>query len=898
MRNPMMTAACALFFSIAPASSQPILSNDVILPGDLAAAQAAGKQEAPKIARGSNGFLAVWADNRSSLVGTGGNGPYFGEGLGTMTDIYAARLDTTGHLIDTTPIVLSQAMYNQTAPQVGWNGQSWLVVWMTERQGDRYFNDVVGVRVSPAGVVLDPAPIVINPADTSINTYSPWFVGSDGAANWVVVWRDLDASGSVFTIDAARISPSGVVLDPTGKRLRQDSWNSGAVDASLAFAGDEYLMTWLELDSGTGTWVVRGQRLSPALDAIGGVFKINLYAPTSPTKPAVASDGSGFFVSWSEDRYTGWAQLFGSRVSHTGVVLDPGGIPITAASGYTAFEPDVAWDGVNYVVAYNVQKSFGDDDVYVTHVTPDGRVLEPNGVAVRTGGGTQFQASVTPGFFGGAQVVWNDASFAGDVQSARISGAGTPLVTADLSVGAPRHSLPRIARGASDYLVVYRSEVASESRILAQRLDASGAPIDSEPLRVATGPGRTNPSVAWNGSSYVIVWENAAEGRGQVYARRLSASGVFLDAAPISVMPGRMPDVAALGSTFLVVAADTDYDPHFRYTFAVRMSAAGAVLGTPARIGSNFDVWPRVVAFGSRWLAVWEENVTHDNTHSSVVGAFVGADGVSQGRFVISDGGFDDRPHLAVGNDKVLVAWEDGDVFGRRIAQDGTLFDTAHGIVISGAPEKQFRASVAWDGSTWTVAYLDHRNDPYPNQERGDIFATRVGADGAVLDPAGFPVADTTAPEETPAVVAASGFSLFAYSRFVTPAPFAALRMSVRTSDPASAGGALGDLSGLRAARSLDGTAVDLTWAPSCRAGADYAVYEGTIGAWLEHVPNLCSTGGLTSVSVTPSNGNRYFLVVPHDATTEGSYGSTSSGAQRLASTDACETLQNTTGCP
>jgi len=295
---------------------------------------------------------------------------------------------------------------------------------------------------------------------------------------------------------------------------------------------------------------------------------------------------------------------------------------------------------------------------------------------------------------------------------------------------------------------------------------------------------------------------------------------------------------------------------------------------------------------------VWEQNVTHDNVHSSIVGAFVGADGVSQGSFVISDGGYDDRPHLSVGGDKVLVAWEDGDIFGRRIGQDGTLLDTAHGIVVSAAPEKQFRASVAWDGSTWTVAYLDHRNDPYPNQERGDIFATRVAADGAVLDPAGFPVADTAAPDETPAVGATGGVSLFAYATFVTPAPFAALRMSVKTTDPVAAGGSLGDLAGLTATRGINGSTVALTWGPSCRAGADYAVYEGAIGSWLEHVPNLCSTGGLTSVSVTPANGNRYFLVVPHDATTEGSYGSTSSGAQRLASSDACEPIQNTTSCP
>jgi len=137
MRIPIVTAACAFLFLATPASSQPLLSNDLILPGDLASAQAAGKQEAPRIARGGSGFLAVWADNRSSLVGTGANGPYFGEGLGTMTDIYAARLDTTGRLIDTTPIVLSQAMYNQRTPQVGARGNPYVVPGARSRSDQR-----------------------------------------------------------------------------------------------------------------------------------------------------------------------------------------------------------------------------------------------------------------------------------------------------------------------------------------------------------------------------------------------------------------------------------------------------------------------------------------------------------------------------------------------------------------------------------------------------------------------------------------------------------------------------------------------------------------------------------------------------------------------------------------
>ena len=75
-------------------------SPDGPLPGDLAAWAAVKQQDAPQIAKGGNGYLAVWTDMRSTLTSTGVNGPFTGSGLGSMTDIYAARLDASGNAID------------------------------------------------------------------------------------------------------------------------------------------------------------------------------------------------------------------------------------------------------------------------------------------------------------------------------------------------------------------------------------------------------------------------------------------------------------------------------------------------------------------------------------------------------------------------------------------------------------------------------------------------------------------------------------------------------------------------------------------------------------------------------------------------------------------------------
>ena len=889
----IMLGISAVAIEIPNLLAQPSLSNPAVLPGDAAISPAAGLQESPQVACGANGCLAVWTDDRASIRDFVRSGVYFGEGLGTLIDIYAARLDTNGNLLDTMPIVISQAQYNQTSPRVGWNGQNWLVVWMTEREGNRYYLDVVGVRVSPGGAILDSTPIVINPAETAINLYTPWSVSSDGA-NWVVIWRDLDAAAGIYTIDGARIAPNGSLLDPGGRRLRQDTWNSAANKASLAFAQDEYLMTWLELDC--GTWSVRGQRLTPALVSIGAVFTLNLYSPSQPERPTVTTNGTDFLVVWSEERYYGFAQLFGTRVSHAGVVQDPSGIQITSPAGYTMFQPGAVWSGSNYLVAYNVQRTFGDEDIYLTRISSAGNILDPSGIPVRTGAGSQNMPSVGRGISSEAQLVWADWSKSGDVQSSLVSSAGAVVSLVSVTQGAPRQSIPRFARSGTNHLIVFRSEVAGEARILAQRLDGNGSPIDLEPVLMAAGTDLTNPSAAWNGSNFLVVWEKTSEGRGQIYARRLDANGTLLDSAPVRVMQGLMPDVGALGDDYLVVATDNDIHPDSRTAYAVRVDSYGTVLVPRTRLGGDFDVWPRVTGFGSRWLAVWEENVTHDDRRSVIVGAFVGADGQSQGAFAISDGGYDDRPQLAVGGETALVVWEDRDIFGRRVQSDGSLRDTARGIVISGAPEGQFRASVAYDGTDWVVSYLDHRDDPYPRQERGDIFAARVGSDGSVLDPDGFAVANSAAPEETPAVEAADGVWLLAYAGFLSQSPYAALRIALRSNLPPAAAPAT--CTDLRVTRNPNGVDLDLTWSVGCGVASDYAVYEGAIGDWYSHLPARCSTGGVSLATVTPGGGNRYFLVVSNDATTEGSYGTDSRGIEIPPSPSMCRPSQRVSTCP
>lgn len=96
-----------------------------------------------------------------------------------------------------------------------------------------------------------------------------------------------------------------------------------------------------------------------------------------------------------------------------------------------------------------------------------------------------------------------------------------------------------------------------------------------------------------------------------------------------------------------------------------------------------------------------------------------------------------------------------------------------------------------------------------------------------------------------------------------------------------------------------------LDWSASCSEGAeDYGIYEGTIGTWYSHTDIDCedASGDLTE-QVTPGAGNRYYLVVAHNAKSEGSYGSSDNfppgfDTERPVGAATCAASQVITSCP
>ena len=98
---------------------------------------------------------------------------------------------------------------------------------------------------------------------------------------------------------------------------------------------------------------------------------------------------------------------------------------------------------------------------------------------------------------------------------------------------------------------------------------------------------------------------------------------------------------------------------------------------------------------------------------------------------------------------------------------------------------------------------------------------------------------------------------------------------------------------------------LSLQWGMSCSAGAaDYGIYQGTIGGWYSHTLLDCNDDGSSlAEQITPAAGSSYYLVVPHNASGEGSYGRCSpsvclAGDERPVGSAQCVVPQVLTSCP
>lgn len=170
-------------------------------------------------------------------------------------------------------------------------------------------------------------------------------VAFDGT-NFLVVWEDERKSGH-RDIFGARVSRDGEILDPVGIPICVSQGTQSAVN--VAWGGQNYLVVWQDWTDGSSSIYgarvdTEGNLLDPNGFLIAGGWEWAMY-------PAVASDSTNFFVVWTHDKPETFYDLYGTRITPDGEVLDPEGILICATSRFEV-SPSIAYNGSIYFVAW------------------------------------------------------------------------------------------------------------------------------------------------------------------------------------------------------------------------------------------------------------------------------------------------------------------------------------------------------------------------------------------------------------------------------------------------------------------------------------------------------------------------------------------------------------------
>jgi hypothetical protein len=246
-----------------------------------------------------------------------------------------------------------------------------LVVW-TDYAGDLIAGDegdILGARVSASGGVLDEEPIVI--ASEPAVELAP-AVASDGV-DFLVVWEDRSTDFS--DVRAARVSADGVVRDPRGINV------STSVDdqrePAVTWNGTTYLIVWEDFRSSLD-WNIYGARVTRSGFVADGSGLAISTSNGDQRAPAVDSDGIRSLVAWQDQGPSG-SDIRGVRVAASGVVLDAPEVG-SSATPEAQIRPDLAWNGSDFVVAWEEHRS--SPDIYATRVTPTGSVLDSPAIAV------------------------------------------------------------------------------------------------------------------------------------------------------------------------------------------------------------------------------------------------------------------------------------------------------------------------------------------------------------------------------------------------------------------------------------------------------------------------------------------------------------------------------------
>ena len=433
-------------------------------------------------------------------------------------------------MLDPSGIAITTAPDYQFDSAVSFGGGYYYVVWKDDNApgGNEW---TYGTRVSTGGTPSNLGGIVVTP---TANFQADQAVAFGGGFHFVA-WRDG------FDIFGGRVTSGGTSVDPKG--LLASTAPTSQFQPDVAFDGTNYLVVWA--DNRAGNSDIYGTRVTPAgtvLDPAGIPIST---ASGDQFSTHVAFDGTNFYVVWA-DRRTGALDIYGTRLSKAGALLDGTGVAVSAAAG-DQFLPDVTFDGTRFLVAWVDQRLHApNSDVFAARVnTTDGSVADASGLPVSTGGGgtaADYATLSVAHASGNSLIAWTDfRSGSDDIFGARISSAGVvanpggTLISTN-TAGSDQDD-PAVAANGADYFVVWDDNRNATTDIYGTRLTGNGGVGDPNGIAISTAPGlQYTPTIA-KLNDYLVAWVDGRNPVTLIYGTRIGTDGAVKDPDGLQLAP-------------------------------------------------------------------------------------------------------------------------------------------------------------------------------------------------------------------------------------------------------------------------------------------------------------------------------------------------------------------------
>jgi|GEM_PF-997549 len=309
---------------------------------------------------GSNGYMVVYRSDTDNAH-----------------RIHVHPLDINGNTLTPEPVELESGdtIYGPGEPSISWNGSLYLVTWGNN-------NGIVAQRVQQDGTLIDANPFVVINAGIG-----PTDVAAVGDT-FLVVGRKYGAYPQYLYPAAARVRGNdGVVLDTPPLYVGESYARSVAVTAF----GDRWLTVWFSTythDDTVGSTAGNFVNADGTLDTSFSIYGPYSMGGNGINEVSTISNGNTALVLQSVEVTSGVETDMIGRLINADGTLQPS-VNLTPWVG-NQYRPHAAWDGSQYVVAYNDQKNRypqtidpldARGDLFGMRITESGAVLDPQGFA-------------------------------------------------------------------------------------------------------------------------------------------------------------------------------------------------------------------------------------------------------------------------------------------------------------------------------------------------------------------------------------------------------------------------------------------------------------------------------------------------------------------------------------